>query len=127
MSIRSIQSFWSCNQTNLLSTNAGWLAPEYNLMGWTLSCLQLKQYFNEVVLYTDSIAARMLIDYLKLPYNEVICTMDALNHYNPELWALPKIYTYSVQQQPFLHVDGDVFIWERFDNDLLQAGFHIVN
>ena len=64
----------------------------------------------------------MLIDILKLPYDKVICDLDYLNTYHPQLWAFPKIHTYSKQQSPFLHVDGDVFIYAPFDNSLLQNG-----
>ena len=71
--MRIIQSSWACNQPDLLTTNAGWLAPEYNLMSWTLSCLQLKQYYSEVVLYCDSVSAKTLIDVLQLPYSDVVC------------------------------------------------------
>jgi hypothetical protein len=120
--MRIIQSSWSCNQQSLLTSKSGWLSPEYNLMAWTLSCLQLKQYYKDVVLYCDSVSAKTLIDDLQLPYTEVVCNLDVLNSYHPQLWALPKIHAYSQQEKPFLHVDGDVFIWEKFNKDLISSG-----
>lgn len=119
--MKIVQSSWSCNQTDLLKFNAGWYAPEYHLMGWTLSCLQLTKYYQEVVLYADSATAAILIDKLRLPYTNVICDLDKLNNYHTQLWALPKIHTYSQQTSPFLHVDGDVMIWKPFDNTLLEG------
>jgi len=119
--MRIIQSAWACNKPNLLTTSLGWLSPEYNLMSWTLSCLQLKKYFPELILYCDSVSAKMLIDTLQLPYSDVVCNLDSLNIYHPQLWALPKISAYSQQEKPFLHVDGDVFIWEKFDDRLLKG------
>jgi hypothetical protein len=104
----------------MLREGFGWLSPEYNLMSWTLSCLQIKKYYKNVTLYADSASAKMLIDELKLPYKEVCCNLDVLNEYNPDLWALPKIYTYSVQQAPFLCIDGDVFLWKSLDKELLK-------
>jgi len=120
--MKIIQTSWSCTQDDLLKFNAGWYAPEYNLMGWTLSCLQLKKYYKDVSLYADNVSARMLIDTLQLPYTELVCDLDKLNNIHPKLWALPKIDTYSRQDCPFLHVDGDVFIWKSFDNQLLSSG-----
>jgi len=120
--MRVIQSAWTCNKPSLLTTSLGWLSPEYNLMAWTLSCLQLKKYYPELILYSDSVSAKMLVDTLKLPYSEVICNLDSLNIYHPQLWALPKILSYSQQEKPFLHVDGDVFIWKEFEDSLLQGG-----
>lgn len=73
--MRIIQSAWSCDQENILNSNFGWLAPEYNLVSWTLSCLQLRQFYPDVVLYCDSIYKELLIDQLQLPYNEVVCTL----------------------------------------------------
>lgn len=125
--MRLIQSFWSCNQSNLLEFNAGWLSPEYNLISWALSCLQLKQFYPEVTLYADNVAAKMLIDTLRLPYDRLVCDLDALSNFHPQLWALPKVYTYGKQEAPFLHVDGDVFIWEQFDKALLQSKLIVQN
>ncbi|TRX00372.1 DUF6734 family protein [Flavobacterium gawalongense] len=119
--MRIIQSMWTGNEPDMLHTNFGWLSPEYNLMSWALSCLQLKQFYPEVVLYCDSVSAKILIDALQLPYSDVVCNLDVLNSYNPQLWALPKIHSYSQQEKPFLHVDGDVFVWEKFDDNLLQS------
>jgi hypothetical protein len=39
---------------------------------------------------------------------------------NENLWALPKIFTYSLQKEPFLHIDGDVFLFEAFPDDFLE-------
>jgi hypothetical protein len=119
--MKIIQSFWSCRQDNLLLFKAGWLAPEYNLMSWALSCLQLKKFHSEVSLYADSVSAKMLVDTLQLPYSSVSCSLDELNGYHHQLWALPKIFTYSKQESPFLHVDGDVYVWKRFDQRLLNG------
>ncbi len=119
--MKIIQTFWSCKQSNLLNFNAGWIAPEYNLMSWALSCLQLRQYYEDVTLYSDTTSAKMLIDILKLPYTNVVCNLDSLNHYHKDLWAMPKIHTYSQQETPFLHVDGDVYIWKKFEDTLLNS------
>lgn len=112
---------WTANQADLLNNSFGWLSPEYHLMGWALSCLQLKQFYPKVILYSDTAASRMLIDNLKLPYDELVCNLDTLNHYESQLWALPKIKAYSLQESPFLHVDGDVFVWKKFDDALLNS------
>lgn len=119
--MRIIQSAWSCHQENILTSNFGWLSPEFNLMSWTLSCLQLRQFYPDVVLYCDAVYKELLIDQLQLPYTEVVCTLDHLKAYHKELWALPKIYSYSQQKEPFLHVDGDVFIWKPFETSLMKA------
>jgi Txe/YoeB family toxin of Txe-Axe toxin-antitoxin module len=119
--MKIIQSFWSCNKQNLITNNFGWYASEYHIMSWALSCLQLRKYYNEVVLYADTVSAKLLIDILQLPYTKIECKLDSLNNYHPQLWALPKLYAYSQQDEPFLHVDGDVFIWKPFNQQLLHS------
>ncbi len=55
---------------------------------------------------------------MHLPYTDVIVSLDCLNHYNPNLWALAKIKAYQSIKEPFIHVDGDVFIWTKIDESL---------
>ncbi len=38
--------------------------------------------------------------------------------YPKELWALAKIKAYSKQSEPFIHIDGDVFIYSKFEERL---------
>jgi hypothetical protein len=101
--------------------NGGWLSRKYNYMAWTLSCLQLRKFYDRVELVTDAKGKQLLIDILKLPYTDVRVELDCLNHYSNSLWTLPKIYTYKIQKEPFIHVDGDVFIWEKFSKDIESA------
>ena len=66
----------------------GWVAPEYHLMGWALSCLQLQKLYGNITLFADSPAVRLLIDTLQLPYSQVYPTHDELSLIHPDLWAL---------------------------------------
>ena len=99
----------------------GWVTPEYHLMGWALSCLQLYNLYGKISLYANSKSARLLVDTLKLPYTCTCISHNKLTLIHPDLWALPKIYTYSLQEQPFLHVDGDVFLFKPFHPALLEG------
>jgi hypothetical protein len=119
--MKIVQSFWS-GQKNLLENSFGWLSPQYHIMAWTLSCLKLKEHYDALHLYTDTNGYNILIDNLGLPYQNVSVCYDAINDRHKNLWALPKIMTYACQNQPFIHVDGDVFVWERFGAKLESAG-----
>jgi hypothetical protein len=90
-------------------------------MGWAYSCLKLREFYPDVELYTDTQGAKLLIDRLGLPYTNCRIRYDRLGC-NPAQWAYAKILTYSEQQSPFIHIDGDVFVWEKFDDKLLTAG-----
>ena len=98
----------------------GWPHAEYNLMSWALSCLSLREHYDEVVLYTDSAGKRILIDELHLPYTDVQVVFDDFPCL-PQHWALAKIKTYSLQTKPFLHVDGDIYVPHPLPEEVLAA------
>ena len=88
-------------------------------MSWALSCLQLNKFYNNVELITDSRGKELLIDKLKLPYKNVRIELDNLNFdCSPQLWVTNKIYSYTLHNEPFLNVDGDVYIFQPFPDDL---------
>ncbi|MCD8078847.1 MAG: hypothetical protein LUF04_00020, partial [Bacteroides sp.] len=79
------------------------------------------QHYDKVELVTDQAGKELLIDRMELPYDSVRVVLDDINHYPSLLWALGKIYAYSIQDEPFIHVDGDVFIWKKF-SEKVEAG-----
>ena len=106
--MRIVQTFWTANNS-LLENGFGWSHPQYHLMSWALSCLSLRENYNNVVFYTDSNGYKVFIELLKLPYTDVVVQYDDLPC--PDIhWAYPKIFTYSLQKEPFIHVDGDVLV-----------------
>ena len=118
--MRIVQTFWSSYSDPTMNC-CGWKSPEYNLMSWALSCCSLREHYDEVVLYTDSKGYDVLINKLHLPYSEVHVVFDNFKCL-PYHWALAKIYTYSLQEKPFLHVDGDIYISKPFCIDVMQGG-----
>lgn len=99
----------------------GWLSKKYNFISWALSCLQFRKYYESVELVTDKRGKHLLIDILKLPYTDVKVELDCLNHYPTSLWTLPKLFTYKIQKDPFIHTDGDVYIWGKFGKSIEEA------
>jgi hypothetical protein len=101
--------------------NGGWLSMQYHCMSWALSCLKFKQFYRDVELHTDQKGKGLLIDTLGLPYSKVYVCLDEMNYLPIQMWALPKIFTYSLQHEPFIHADGDVYIWEKFNPQFEQV------
>lgn len=123
--MRIIQTFWS-GAANPLIKSYGWPHAEYNLMSWALSCSLLREHYDNVALYTDQRGYDLLIKELKLPYTEAHIVFDDTTCL-PQHWAYAKIRTYSMQTEPFLHIDGDVYITQRFPNAITQAGLVVQN
>lgn len=115
--MRILHSYWTQGKEHRDSCG-GWLSEEANMMCWALSCLNAKKYYNHVELYTDKVGYHTLIKRMKLPYDKVhlVYNSDSLVANFPYyLWAMPKIYTYSLQDEPFIHIDGDFILWEKKD------------
>ena len=122
--MRIIQSFWSkpyFAEKRKGGCIGGWSHPLFFYMSWALSCLSLRKFYTDVELYTDEAGKRLLIDTLRLPYTKVHVLLDELNDYDIDLWAIGKMFTYKLQTKPFLHVDGDVYIWKAFPTEVEDA------
>lgn len=121
--MKIVQTFWTGNRNLGLQMDGGWRSPEYHWMSWALSALQAEHLYGNVELVTDTEGKRLLIDILQLPYTKVSTYLDGkLENCSPSLFSLAKLYTYSVQTEPFFHIDGDCFLWKRFDAQLECAG-----
>jgi hypothetical protein len=124
--MKIIQSFWSkpflkSNQDETMRFKGGWLTANFFLYSSLLSCLKFKELYGNITLYTDDYGKNLLIDTFEIPYSDVETSLNAINHYPSELWALGKILTYSLQNQAFIHADTDVFIWDKFPKDFSES------
>lgn len=124
--MKIVHSYWSkpTSQSESSFYNraaGGWLDQRYHLMSWALSCSKAASFYDEIELVTDQEGANLLINKLNLPYTNVQIVLDQINHFPPGLWALGKIFSYSIQNEPFLHIDSDVYIWDRFSETIENA------
>lgn len=101
--------------------NGGWPHRLINYYSWAYSCLQLRSFYNNVELITDELGCELLVQRLQLPYTNVRLDLAKIAGNSNGLWALGKIMAYHIQQEPFLHVDNDIFIEQAFDNRLLTS------
>lgn len=124
--MKIIQSFWTKptlknGQIEDSRLNGGWPHRMLNYFSWALSCLELRRHYEEVELVTDRLGKAILIDKLGLPYTAVFVELNKLDKYDDRLWALGKLHAYAMQDAPFLHVDNDIFISNRFNDDISTA------
>lgn len=117
--MRVVQSFWSKPVFSIRKgspdhrKSGGWTDLKSFYYSMTLSCLRALTVYRNVELYTDRIGKDLLIDRLGLPYSKVYVELNAVDQYDENLWAIGKIFVYSLQDEPFLHIDNDIFIWKR--------------
>lgn len=117
----AIQTFWTVPGEPAEQTHGGWLDPRFHLMSWALSASLLHEHFGSVTLHTDLAGRSMLADLLELPYSEVHITQEGLGDIYPKKWwVMRKMNSYSYASGPFVHVDGDAFLWNGLPDHLWQ-------
>jgi hypothetical protein len=109
--MKIVQSLWTKPLFDeSAGRNGGWLDRKYFYIVTALSCLQFSKFYKEVELFTDSRGKYLLMDKLGLPFTGANTCLDDLDHCHPNLWCLSKIYTLSLQQQPFVYADMNIVI-----------------
>src|SRR4051794_20974362 len=118
--MRAVWSFWSKSYD--LFGRSSWYSEWHHWLGWGLSVAAAAQHYPETCLVTDDAGARLLVDELQLPFRHVSTALNSLRGEDPEFWALGKVQAYALQQDPFVHIDTDVFLWKRLRPELERAG-----
>lgn len=124
--MKIIQTFWSrptfYSDSSIYQNRqyGGWLDYRYMIMSMMYSCLTLKRFYPDLKLYTDSQGVNILIDKLKLPYESVLNCLDDID-VNVSIWVYAKLLAYKMQTSPFIHIDNDIFIWEKMPKRIENA------
>ena len=118
--MKIVHSYWSKPYFNVESDKGGWYHNMFHYMSCALSCLTFSKYY-DVELVTDKAGKELFVDKMNLPYSSVRVVLDDLDNYPPYLWAIGKLYTYSIQTEPFIHVDNDIYVWDKFDEDFVES------
>lgn len=103
---------------------SGYEIGKRNLYMMTLSLLLAKKYFDKVVLYTDKKNAEIVKE-IGLPYDEIDDSL--LEGLRTKTFSIPKVLVYSVQNEPFVHIDLDTFIFHKIkfnDTNLSYSTFN---
>ena len=116
---RAVWSFWS--RPFQVHHHQGWVSQKHHLLSWILSVETARQHYPETSLVTDEAGAAMLIDGLGLSFDYVSTQLDELHAADTDWWALGKLHAYRAQEEPFVHLDTDVFLWNRLPRQMEMA------
>ncbi|HWG19548.1 MAG TPA: DUF6734 family protein [Terracidiphilus sp.] len=117
--MRAVWSFWS--KPFKAYKGRIWREPRHHLLAWGLSLRLARTHFASTQLVTDTPGKALLVDELGLEFNHVSTELDCLHDADPGWWALGKLVAYTLQDQPFVHLDTDVFLWKALPAPLLAA------
>ena len=97
----------------------GTAAGNTSVACWKLSAALLKKHYGNVTLVADSAGAAMLSD---VQFDAVETVLDELVPEYP-VYTAGKVYAWrhiASKGRPFLHVDGDAFLWAPLEEQVLS-------
>lgn len=80
-----------------------------------------RKWLGPLTLVADSDAARML-ERSGIEFEHVDTRLDRFEGLDPEFWAAAKLETYLTREEPFIHLDNDVFLFGGLPDRILTAG-----
>jgi hypothetical protein len=107
--MKAVWSFWS--KPYQRRQGRSWRGPREHLLAWGLSLHLARSHYPETILVTDTQGKELLVNRLGLDFSEVSTELDRLRDADQGWWALGKLVAYSIQTEPFVHLDTDVFLW----------------
>ena len=117
--MRVVWSFWS--KPHDAGRGWRWREPVHHLLAWGLSVRLARSHYSQTALITDTPGRELLVDRLGLEFTHVSTELDRLQDADPAFWALGKLVAYSLQDEPFVHLDADVFLWRPLPDRLMSA------
>lgn len=78
----------------------------------TLSALLAQKHYGNIHLYCDNETAKIIKE-IGIEYTSI--DTDLLKKYTGKAFALPKMYVYAEQDEPFIHIDIDTLIFNKID------------
>jgi len=72
-----------------------------------LSVLYAQMQYDGIELYTDEKTAKIVKE-IGIPYNKIIT--KPFDNFESNTFSIPKLVTYSLQKEPYVHLDVDTFV-----------------
>ncbi len=106
--MKAIYSFWTKPYRDNNGKLHGSLTNMFMINCLALSVSYARRLFDSVELITDC-DGKAMFEPLGI-FDKVDTSLEALDNINPKFWAAGKILAYMLQDEPFLHLDYDVFL-----------------
>lgn len=117
--MRAVWSFW--HEPFAAHRAAAWGSEKSHLLAWVLSFETARRHVPRTALVTDNAGARLLMDGLGLEFDSVSLGLNALRGHDPAWWTVGKLAAIAEQEEPFVHLDADVFLWSKLPAALTGA------
>lgn len=122
---KAVFSFWTKPNADIWKQDR-WLYPDYAWYSWVVAVNCAKQWFDKVELVTDQAGGNILTEWLGLKFDSVRTDLEELSIDN-NFWSYGKIKAYQIQEEPFIHLDFDVFLFKSLPENLLKSKIIVQN
>ena len=92
-----------------------------NFYSYLFSALLIKKMGYEIELYCDNRAYEI---YSLIPYNKIHIVDFDSDGVSSKFWIWGKIKTHMLMTEPYVHIDGDVFMFRDIIGNQLENGTH---
>ena len=117
--MRAVWSLWRLPCRS--GSGSRWGHEKYDCLSWLLSVGVARRHFSSLALHADDDGARLLIDELGLAFDHLSLSLNSLHNADSEWWMQGKLLTYSQQQEPFVHIDSDVYLFNPLPARITSA------
>lgn len=122
--MKALYTFWS----KPLKENLARCNSEKNfIMMFVYSMLWAAKWFEKVELNTDHYGYNIFkhFETSKIKIQNTLNHFEALDPYL--FWAYPKLYSLAIQDESFIHIDGDIFIFRKLKDKIFEGDFGFQN
>jgi hypothetical protein len=116
--MKAVFSFWSKPYfRSIHKGHAGFPSEHYFKVALELAVLTARDHFDTIELVTDT-EGYAIIEKLGIQFDSVSLALNDIADIPANLWCFGKLKAYSIQKEPFVHLDYDLFLLKP-----LRAGF----
>lgn len=116
--LKAVYTFWS---KPLLEGHSRLTRKRDFFLFFIYSVLWSRKWFKYIEINTDNFGENIFSKF-NLSDVKINNHLDVLNDLDSFMfWAYPKLYSLSKQSEPFVHLDGDVFLLRKLKDDLFNS------
>jgi hypothetical protein len=117
--MRAIQSFIPLSPDHR-HVKDYFLSTRNSLFCYILSSLLAKLNYEHLTLYTTKKGKQLLVETLKLPYDETVIFPAEVENMSAELWIYHTMYACSKESGAFVYLDENFFSWKALPEEFTQ-------
>lgn len=121
--MKFIQTYFNnLSHSEIANAQTKFHSPEIHWLSVAYSCLLIKKNHPNIPLhlYGNDSVIDLLINKFRLPYDKFFI-LENIPQDREKYYCWPKIEVYKLQEEPFIHIDNDIFIWEPLPDTILCA------